>query len=333
MNKYIVKSGQNIYDVALAIYGSIEGVFDLLASNPKISFNTTFYRGIELNYHEDFVINQDIVSWFDTNNMTIKNGKYEINNIDIKTQIINWIDNSNKSISEKYQSGELKKIEYTSIKPNPNFDWDWSAWEESDDIPVSSKSKSKAARATVKASQEWDVAADNIKYFSVSDDIIDFASKISNIDLSQMADDNISDNLRTMFINGMIVIPSNENEKEIYYNTISAPKILLIQTGRNVTINMQIKNGSLAVIDWGDGTPLNFYHYQDVVASAIHTYEDSNEHTITIYGCSKFINLDFTQANSVYYALSEIYIDNQFETPYPNATALNKLFIKKASNE
>ena len=33
MNTYIVKSGQNLFDVAITLYGSIEGVFDLLISN------------------------------------------------------------------------------------------------------------------------------------------------------------------------------------------------------------------------------------------------------------------------------------------------------------
>ena len=51
MNKYTVKSGQNLYDIALAIYGSIEGVFDLLMSNPDISYETVFSKGAVLNYH------------------------------------------------------------------------------------------------------------------------------------------------------------------------------------------------------------------------------------------------------------------------------------------
>ena len=33
MLQYKVRSGQNIYDVALTLYGSVEGIFDLLVSN------------------------------------------------------------------------------------------------------------------------------------------------------------------------------------------------------------------------------------------------------------------------------------------------------------
>ena len=35
MRTYTVRTGQNIFDVALTLYGSIEGVFDLLVSNPE----------------------------------------------------------------------------------------------------------------------------------------------------------------------------------------------------------------------------------------------------------------------------------------------------------
>ena len=41
MGKYRVVAGQNIYDVALYLYGSIEGVVDLLINNPDLSFATT----------------------------------------------------------------------------------------------------------------------------------------------------------------------------------------------------------------------------------------------------------------------------------------------------
>ena len=45
MGKYRVVAGQNIYDVALYLYGSIEGVVDLLINNPDLSFATTLTAG------------------------------------------------------------------------------------------------------------------------------------------------------------------------------------------------------------------------------------------------------------------------------------------------
>lgn len=48
MGKYIVIQGQNIYDVALHIYGSIEGVTDLMVNNENLSFATELKAGDEL---------------------------------------------------------------------------------------------------------------------------------------------------------------------------------------------------------------------------------------------------------------------------------------------
>ena len=36
MGKYTVTEGQNLYDVALHLTGSIEGIVDLLICNPEI---------------------------------------------------------------------------------------------------------------------------------------------------------------------------------------------------------------------------------------------------------------------------------------------------------
>lgn len=57
---YEAKIDQTIFDIAVQLYGSIEGAFDLLMSNPDLSINDDIPRGTTLNYHENFVINQEI---------------------------------------------------------------------------------------------------------------------------------------------------------------------------------------------------------------------------------------------------------------------------------
>lgn len=57
MAVYQVKTSQNIFDVALHLYGSIEGLFDLFISNPWLTMTTELKRGMELEYHEYFVVN------------------------------------------------------------------------------------------------------------------------------------------------------------------------------------------------------------------------------------------------------------------------------------
>lgn len=87
MAQYVVRSGQNIYDVALTLYGSVEGIFDLLVNNPDLNMETQLSYGMVLEYSEQFVLNQDIVIWLQNNKTLVKNGEYVCNHPDIETLI------------------------------------------------------------------------------------------------------------------------------------------------------------------------------------------------------------------------------------------------------
>lgn len=78
MGKYTVKSYQNIYDVATTIYGSIEGVFDLLMSNPNLSVNDALTVDTELAYHETFVLNEQVRYGIEQNAITIANSEHQV---------------------------------------------------------------------------------------------------------------------------------------------------------------------------------------------------------------------------------------------------------------
>lgn len=78
MATYTVKPNQNLYDVALHLYGSIEGLFDLLISNPQLNMSTDLQFGQELEYHSEFVINPSIVSSFDTQKIIPSGGTRHI---------------------------------------------------------------------------------------------------------------------------------------------------------------------------------------------------------------------------------------------------------------
>ena len=45
MGRYRVIAGQNLYDIALHIYGSIEGIVDLMMCNSDLSLDTTLKVG------------------------------------------------------------------------------------------------------------------------------------------------------------------------------------------------------------------------------------------------------------------------------------------------
>lgn len=90
MGKYVVKDGENIFDIALKIYGGIEGLFDLVASNEDaisqtgFSLNDTLQPGTQLNYTDNFAVNQDIVNWLDKNKVKVRNGEHVYFHYDIE---------------------------------------------------------------------------------------------------------------------------------------------------------------------------------------------------------------------------------------------------------
>lgn len=78
MGKYKVIQGQNIYDVALHIYGSVEGVTDLLVNNEKLSFDTDLKAGDELIYSDDYRINEEVTAYYETHGITPASGEQHI---------------------------------------------------------------------------------------------------------------------------------------------------------------------------------------------------------------------------------------------------------------
>lgn len=69
MAQYIVQSDQTIWDIALQLYGSIEGAFALFVCNPKLTMTTDLKRGDILEYYDGIKINSSVVE-------SIKENKY-----------------------------------------------------------------------------------------------------------------------------------------------------------------------------------------------------------------------------------------------------------------
>ena len=78
MGKYRVIAGQNLYDIALHIYGSIEGIVDLMMCNTDLSLDTTLKVGDELIYSDDFVINADVVAYNEMHGIVPSNGEHHV---------------------------------------------------------------------------------------------------------------------------------------------------------------------------------------------------------------------------------------------------------------
>lgn len=61
MQVYKVQKNQNLYDISVCLFGSIEGIFDLMANNSELSYNTVLKEGDELLWNEKAVIYPNIV--------------------------------------------------------------------------------------------------------------------------------------------------------------------------------------------------------------------------------------------------------------------------------
>lgn len=78
MGRYSVIAGQNIFDVALHLYGSIEGIVNLMMNNPDLSLDTTLTVGQELVYTDGFVINADVVAYNAARGIVPANGEHHV---------------------------------------------------------------------------------------------------------------------------------------------------------------------------------------------------------------------------------------------------------------
>lgn len=100
MKVYRVKAGQNLFDIAIQLYGSIEGIYDLLISNPDIGMITDLKEGDVIMYHDGWQLNPSIVSYLSDNHVVPSNGEYytlPYNTIDeIPDAIIFLSEGSNK---------------------------------------------------------------------------------------------------------------------------------------------------------------------------------------------------------------------------------------------
>lgn len=72
--EYTVQYGQNIFDVCLSIYGSIEGLLDLMVCNPGLSIDTELKYGDKLSYTPYYTEDDAVLKSYDTNSFIPANG-------------------------------------------------------------------------------------------------------------------------------------------------------------------------------------------------------------------------------------------------------------------
>lgn len=78
MGSYKVIAGQNIYDVALHIHGSVEGITDLLVNNELLSLDDDLQAGDMLFYTDGYRINEEVVAYYQTHGITPASGELHV---------------------------------------------------------------------------------------------------------------------------------------------------------------------------------------------------------------------------------------------------------------
>ena len=107
MKQYTVRSGENIYDIAIKLYGSIEGVLDLLIENENaidggpLTFDTELKAGMVLNYESTFIINGDVTNWVADNDVKVANGHHYYKPDSVKQTVLNFAKQYNDRLIKK----------------------------------------------------------------------------------------------------------------------------------------------------------------------------------------------------------------------------------------
>lgn len=78
MGVYKVTHGQSLYDVALHIYGSVEGITDLLVNNESLSLADRLMADDELIFSDGYIINKEVVAYYSTQGIIPSTGELKI---------------------------------------------------------------------------------------------------------------------------------------------------------------------------------------------------------------------------------------------------------------
>lgn len=103
MATYTVKNGENLYDIALKLFGGVEGIFNLLVCNTEaisetgISLYDTIEKGAVLNY-TDSNINVDIAKELLNKKASVRNGEHLFEHYDPDTYIKTYVKKYNQEI-------------------------------------------------------------------------------------------------------------------------------------------------------------------------------------------------------------------------------------------
>lgn len=101
MGQYKSTTGQNIYDIVLHIYGSLDGITDLLINNTGLSLSDDIKSGTIFTYTDELIVDNNVVNNLNANSIIPANGSRGVyfKEIDADPNIILVCDNLTKIIT------------------------------------------------------------------------------------------------------------------------------------------------------------------------------------------------------------------------------------------
>ncbi|RKU69531.1 hypothetical protein DWW91_11070 [Parabacteroides sp. AF17-3] len=123
MAKYTVKVGQNIFDIALSLYGSVEGILDLFVCNPNLSMDSNIKDGDILSYTDNYFEDSSVLDYYKSNKIVPANqiGNIYYNMLPQLRMIIH-IDNKLRNFGFNVSGNGNIKIDWGDNSPIENID-------------------------------------------------------------------------------------------------------------------------------------------------------------------------------------------------------------------
>lgn len=119
MGKYTVVAGQNLYDVALHLYGSVEGITDLMICNPTLSLDDTLVSGQALIFSDGYEIDADVVAWYKNQAITPAGGECSVypKNFTLPLLLEVHVSKAQTSVGMKMRGAGILEIDWGDNSP------------------------------------------------------------------------------------------------------------------------------------------------------------------------------------------------------------------------
>ena len=291
MPVYTVRTGENIYDVAVNLYGSIEGIFDLLVSNQEaingspLTIDTELKSGMKLSYHDDFVINQDIRKWLADNGEVVRNGDHRYGHQDTLEAVTEFIGWHNAGLVERAIQQWPSVYDGKNFLENPDVEEEEAFYRYMHAFYIGS------------GASDIEIATNNYIYVIHGDGILEN------------------------------YIPSYDEIKE-WEKSIVSPRLIIRQSGELCSFSTRIRFNTVLGIDWGDDTPYEFYGYSQQPITVEHNFNSGGSHEVRLFGNFQLYGLDLTGASGRHYPLDSItIIGGEVHSLYESESDINTLFI------